>query len=237
MADSTTATIDASSDGVTGPDPAGSVDVDPLDRMLLTADGTVTTLLEACTDEPISTATIRLAGPAPLEQLLIAGGRWWHPDARLLDLAPQERSIVRQVILRGERSGVAYVLAESLVAPDRLPDLVAARLRHPGSSLGRLLAASELETRREVLDIVAVRAGEAGDHLGVPPGAQLARRTYTIGIGRQPIAAVTEWIAPGRLAALTRATGRAGVAVQLPRRRARDGHGHARRGAEFVTDL
>src|SRR5262245_61177795 len=136
MADPTTATIDA----LTAPDPERSLDVDPLDRMLLTADGTVTTLLEACTDEPITTGTTRLAGPAPLELLVAASGRWWHPDARLLDLAPGERVIVRQVILRGRRSGVPYVLAEALVAPDRLPDPIAERLRQPGSSLGRLLA-------------------------------------------------------------------------------------------------
>ena len=36
-----------------------SPDIDPFDRMLLTADGTVTTLLEACTGEPIMTRTTR----------------------------------------------------------------------------------------------------------------------------------------------------------------------------------
>jgi chorismate-pyruvate lyase len=202
MTDSITATLDSPANGCAPPVP-GSSDTDPFDRMLLTADGTVTTLLEACTGEPIVTGTTRLAGPAPLDHLLGAVGRWWHPDPRLLDLAPLERVIVRRVTLRGERSDLAYVAAESLVVPDRLPDAIAGRLVQPGASLGRVLAAHRLETRRELAEIVAARAGAVGDHLGVRPGALLARRTYTIVVGRRAVAAVTEWLVPGRLAART----------------------------------
>jgi chorismate-pyruvate lyase len=204
MTDSITATLDVPVDASPPPHPR-ALDTDPFDRMVLTADGTVTTLLEACTGEPIVTATTRLAGPATLDQLLGAVGRWWHPDAELVEPAPGERVIVRRVVLRGARSGVAFVSAESLVAPDRLPDALAERLRQSGASLGRLLAANQLETRRELIEIVAVRAGATGDHLGVSPGARLARRTYTIVVGRRPVAAVTEWLAPGRLARMTRA--------------------------------
>src|SRR5918997_3018380 len=87
--------------------------MDPFDRMLLSADGTVTTLLEACTGEPVATRTTRQAGPATLDLLLAATGRWWHPDAALLELASAERLIARRSILTGARSGVPYLLAES----------------------------------------------------------------------------------------------------------------------------
>jgi hypothetical protein len=53
-----------------------------------------------------------------------------------------------------------------------------------------------------VCRIEVVRAGEVGEHLGVPPGASLARRTYTITIAHLTIGALTEWLVPGRLAAL-----------------------------------
>jgi hypothetical protein len=43
-----------------------SLRFDPFDRMLLTADGTATSLLEACTGEPITTRTTRQAGPAKI---------------------------------------------------------------------------------------------------------------------------------------------------------------------------
>ena len=180
-----------------------SPDIDPFDRMLLTADGMVTTLLEACTGEPIMTRTTRQTGPATLDRLLgVADGWWRQSDAKLLEPGPAEAVIARRVILHGARSGIAYVLAESLIVPERLPCLLAARLRRAGGSLGRLLAAGSVETRRELLHITAVRAGSASDHLGVPPGANLARRTYRILTARRAVAVVTEWLPRGRLAAM-----------------------------------
>lgn len=178
-----------------------SLDFDPFDRMLLTTDGTVTSLLEACTAEPIVTRTMRQSGPAPLERLRAATGCWWHPDAGLLELEPGERVIARRVTLTGAHSGIAYVRAEALVVPDRLPELIAHRLLRAGASLGRLLAAGLRETRRDIREIVDVRAGADGDDLAVPGNATLARRTYTIDFGRNPVAAVTEWLVPGRLTA------------------------------------
>jgi beta-ribofuranosylaminobenzene 5'-phosphate synthase len=237
MADSLYAGVASPTVGAARPDPTRSLGPDPFDRMLLTADGTVTTLLEACTGEPIVTRTTCQAGPASLDRLLAVTGRWWHPDARLLELAAEERLIVRRVTLRGARSGVAYVLAESLVVPGRLPGVVGDRLMRAGASLGRLLAARRLEMRRDILDLVAVRAGAAADHLAVGSSATLARRTYTIAIDRRAVAAVTEWLAPGRLAAMSVAGGKAKVAAWQPfppaDRRAAD----ALHGFEFVTDL
>ena len=207
MADSIAAAAAESEVSWVHPVPTRPLDVDPFDRMLLTADGTVTTLLEACTREPIVTRTTRQAGPATLEQLLDAAGRWWQPDAQLLELAPAERLIARRVTLRGARSGVAQVLAESLVVLDRLPGSVADRLGRGGASLGRLLAAHRLETRRTILEIAGVQAAEACEYLGVRSSATLARRTYAIMIGQRSVAAVTEWLVPGRLAAIALASG------------------------------
>ena len=175
-------------------------DLDPFDRMLLSADGTVTALLEACTGEPIATRTTRQTGPATLDALLAATGRWWHPDPTLLELAPAERLIARRALLLGIRSEIPYVLAESLVAPNRLPARLAERLTLEGTSIGRLLTGWSVETRRELLEITAIRAGEVSDHLGVEPGATLARRTYRIVIRQRTAVVVTEWLAPGRLA-------------------------------------
>ena len=183
------------------PHPGLAADLDAFDRMLLSADGTVTTLLEACTGEPIATRTVRQAGPATLDALLAAAGGWWDPDATLLELARAERLIARRALLLGARSDCAYLLAESLVAPDRLPSRFADRLALEGASIGRLLTGRSVEMRREVLDITAIRAGEVSDHLGVGPGATLARRTYRIVIRQRTAVLVTEWLAPGRLTA------------------------------------
>ena len=158
---------------------AGSTppELDPFDRMVLTADGTVTTLLEACTDEQIVTRATRQAGPASIDRLLMATGRWWHPDDGLLDLAPMDRLIVRRVSLRGASSGVAYVLAESLVVPDRLPAAIAERLHRDGASLGRLLAAGRTHRRSKSLGSTAQRA-IAAQHNPADPENPLEQRRH-----------------------------------------------------------
>lgn len=186
------------------PAPARSLDLDPMDRMVLTADGTVTTLLEACTGEAIVTRVLRQAGPATVEDLRDASGRWWHPgSSELLELEPDERLLARRVALSGATRGVTYVMAEALVAPERLPEPIARRMLGAGASLGRVLAEGRLETRRDVLHVSVDRAGALGPHLGVAPAASLVHRTYAIVAGRRPVAIVTEWLPTGRLAAVT----------------------------------
>jgi chorismate-pyruvate lyase len=128
-------------------------------------------------------------------------GLWWEPPTRLLDPTPAETLIARQVILKGARSGIAFVTAESLIIPERLPEPSAERLRHPGASLGRVLAASGRPTWRHILETTDVHDAAVNHRLGVSSDAILARRTYTIGSTQQPLAAVTEWLVPGRLAA------------------------------------
>jgi chorismate-pyruvate lyase len=177
--------------------------LDRFDRMLLTTDGTVTTLLEACTGERIVTHPARQSETATLEELRDGTACWWHPSADLLDAASSERLLARRVTLSGASTGITYVMAEALVAPDRLPELVAHALLRPGGSLGRLLAQSRLETRRELVEVSTVRGGAASYHLGVRSGTRLLRRTYVIVCGGRPVAAASEWFCPGRLAAAT----------------------------------
>jgi chorismate-pyruvate lyase len=178
-----------------------SVDLDPFDRMVLTTDGTVTTLLAACTAEPIATRTMRQAGPATLETLLAATGCWWQPDAALLDLTPSERVVARRVILEGASSRVAYVVTESVIATDRLPGSLADGLQRTGASLGRVLAASCQDTRRELLHLTSSRAGEDAEYLDVHPDVMVARRSYLIVVGQRTAAIVTETLPRGPLAA------------------------------------
>jgi DNA-binding NarL/FixJ family response regulator len=221
-----------------------SLDIDPFDEMLLAAGGAVTTMLEACTGEPIESHPVRHAGPDTVDRLVARSGTWWRPDPRKLDLAREERVIVSRVSLCGAHSRVAYVLAESVVVPDRMPHAVAERMRHAQVSLERLLAAGQLESRRDPVKLAAVRAGADGDHLAVRPSATLARRTYTVMAGNRPVAAVTEWLPPGRLAAraLRRSTARTMSRAHdvtdatFPTRMSRNGEGLSRRELE-VTDL
>jgi chorismate-pyruvate lyase len=183
--------------------------LDPVDRMLLTADGPVTTTLADCTGEPIVARRVRQAGPARLGTLVAAAGAWWHADEDLLGLAPLERVIARRVVLCGARSQIPYVLAEALVVADRLPAMIADRLLLADASLDRLLVAARVDTRRELVDVVSVRAGDSADHLGTARRAMLVRRASAIVIGDRTVAAMTDWLVPGRLTATLVARGRA----------------------------
>ena len=185
----------------------GATLTDPIDRTLMTSDGTVTTMLEACTGEPIVTVLARQSGPASLAVLEHEIGCWWQPSTSLLELAPAERLVARRVLLTGRQSGAAFVAAESLVVADRLPDPTALDIDRVGASLGRLLNASGLVTRRRIVEIVEVRDAAVSDRLGATQTTRLARRTYTIASTERTLAAVSEWIVPGRLAAHI-ATGR-----------------------------
>ena len=183
--------------------------IDPLDRMVLIADGPVTTTLAGCIGEPIVARRVRQAGPARLGTLLAAAGPWWHADEELLGLTPLERVIARRAVLSGARSRVPYVLAEALVVADRLPGMIADRLLLADASLDRLLVAARVEAHRELIDVVAVRADDAGDHLDTARRASLIRRTSATVIRGRTVAAVTEWLVPGRLSGMRVARGRA----------------------------
>jgi len=182
--------------------------IDPVDRMLLTADGPVTTALADCIGESIVARRVRQAGPARLSTLVTAAGPWWHADEELLGLAPLERVIARRVVLCGARSRIPYVLAEALVVADRLPGMIADRLLLADASLDRLLAAARVEARRELVDIAAARAEDAANDLDTARRAMLARRASAIVIGDRTVAAATDWLVPGRLTATLLARGR-----------------------------
>jgi len=182
--------------------------IDPVDRMLLTADGPVTTALADFIGESIVARRVRQAGPARLSTLVTAAGPWWHADEELLGLAPLERVIARRVVLCGARSRIPYVLAEALVVADRLPGMIADRLLLADASLDRLLAAARVEARRELVDIAAARAEDAANDLDTARRAMLARRASAIVIGDRTVAAATDWLVPGRLTATLLARGR-----------------------------
>jgi chorismate-pyruvate lyase len=175
--------------------------LDLFDRILLLGDGTVTTLLEACVGAPIATRTTRQAGPAGLETLVAETGAWWHPDAAQLRLAAGEEVIARRSVLHDRSNGLAYVLAESLLVPDRIPSKVTGSLFRAGSSIGRIINGNSIETRRELVQLGQMRAGDASDYLDIEPGATVVWRTYQIMIAGRPALLISEIIVPGRLSA------------------------------------
>ena len=81
---------------------------------------------------------------------------------------------------------------ERFAEVERLDEPLAARddLQRAGASLGRLITAGLLETRRDILRITTVRAGAASRHLDVDAGAILTRRDYIEGLWSQSIGVI-----------------------------------------------
>ena len=181
---------------------ARALGFDVFDRMLLNSDGTVTTLLESCVGEPVATKTTLQAGPAVFPELVANTGLGRIQTLPGCTLR-QTRSSSRGARLCTENhTGAALVLAESLLVPDRLPRQIATAWRRNGSSIGRLLNSTLTETRRELLEIGRMRAGESSEHLGAESSTSLAWRTYQIFVATQPAVLISEMIVPGRLSSL-----------------------------------
>jgi chorismate-pyruvate lyase len=174
---------------------------DVLDRMLLRSDGTVKALLEACTSEPIDTLVTSEVGPAPAGALVEATRQPCRREDVLAVVPAGEPVILRRAILRGARTRLPYVSAESLLAPDRLPPEVVRQIRGAGGSIGTALTERAVECHRTIVAIEHGLAGALADELLTTADAPIARRSYTIAVHGRVAVFMTETLVAGRLRA------------------------------------
>jgi len=152
----------------------------PAQRALLVIDGTVTKFLEAFTMERVQVVQLGQQGRSLDEP---------HP---WLEAEADEEVVDRDVMLRGAWSGTEYAYATSVIVPDRLPEEPRRLLLEGEVGLGRILLASALENRREVLwcgrssgvDLPPALAGRAEQEFIV--------RSYRIIAGGAPLMMITE---------------------------------------------
>jgi chorismate-pyruvate lyase len=113
--------------------------LDPLRRLLLATDGTVTKFLEALTLEPVV-----IQGLQEYDRLLI------EPHAQLRAGAGT-RVVGRQVALVGKFTRTFHASAASLTVPERLPKALRRELKKNEAGIGQAIQKIGLETRREIL--------------------------------------------------------------------------------------
>jgi chorismate-pyruvate lyase len=140
----------------------------PLQRVLLITDGTLTEILEAYLLEPIE--LVKLS-----EKLLKSS----EVSARL-DIEEGERVMERKINLRGAKSGVLHVYAESLILVDRLAPSFQAELLETDIPLGRLWRSYRLETYKQLVSVACQPARELGAHLGCAENAPVLGRVYDV---------------------------------------------------------
>ena len=154
--------------------------LDPLHRILLVTDGTLTDTLEAAFLEPIGLRKLSadiLPAREPVDGL---------------DLATGERILDRKIILYGETSGRPYIYAESLLALDRLPPRFREELMHSDTPMGRLWSEYKMETWKELLHVARHPAADLDEHLQIAADTECLTRRYRLISGGRPLMVIQE---------------------------------------------
>ncbi|MFT4901031.1 MAG: chorismate-pyruvate lyase [Lentimonas sp.] len=158
----------------------------PILRVILSADGTVTSILES-----YLWCTIKVDVLAHETYIL-------DHDENELDSKRGESVLMRQVILKNAKSGTPYAFAESYSRPDRLwhgvqNDLIQGRL-----GIGEVL--KKKETVRHIYDITYGTVDDLSDELEIGREEKAISRNYSISYGGKPIMVIKEVFPVSRLA-------------------------------------
>ena len=149
-------------------------------RILLATDGTLTHILEAYAAEPVYLVKLF---QAPVSD---------HLEREMLGLDDGERALRRIILLRGAKSDVTFVYADSVVMLDRLPAVVADGLLETDTPIGKLLFSCRAETFREIIAMGEERDPVVAAHFGIDGSGPLVFRTYQIVFEGRPVNRITE---------------------------------------------
>lgn len=152
----------------------------PMQRALMSIDGTVTKFLEAYLLEPIESILL-----SQQMQRLQSDHPW-------LGLAAPSEVVARQVLLRGRYSATIYAYAVSLLAIDRLPPNLVQDLAQEPAGIGRVLLNSQIENRREILWYGREDLANLPETIERYTGNHFISRTYRIIAGGQPVMLINE---------------------------------------------
>ncbi|NOZ59231.1 MAG: DUF98 domain-containing protein [Euryarchaeota archaeon] len=156
------------------------MELNPLHRILLTADGSLTRILEAIEMRPV--------GVEAVLQRVVGAER---EVAALLEVSPGEEVNYRVVNLRTPER--VLVRACSYAALSRLEPEFRELVMRAEKPIGRIMAELQVESRREVLDFRALRAGaELAEVFGIPEDSTVLERRYLIVRHGRPLIYITE---------------------------------------------
>ena len=127
-------------------------------------------------------------------------------EANVLDVAAGHELLLRIAVLRGERTDLRYLYAETLYVPDRLPLDVLIRLEQTKDPIGRVLADCGVRWTRQSIS-PSGRLGEVhASH--VPDSSEVVwERAYRLLVGGMPAFAIREWFLQPVLDAVERTVG------------------------------
>lgn len=155
--------------------------LEPLQRVLLVTDGTLTEILEANFFERIRLVKVS-------QRIIFATA-----SHTLLEPNPEEVVIERKILLQGEGSHRNYAYAESFIAVDRLGPSFRNALLDSDTPLGRLWLEHKLETFKELQQVQCLRANGLSCYFECAETAPLLVRTYRVFSASKPVMVITEY--------------------------------------------
>jgi chorismate-pyruvate lyase len=142
--------------------------------------GTVTAFLEQLVGEPIDAYERH-------HEMTYSG------DTDCFGVGPGRELLKRTVVLRGRRSAKAYLYAESLLVPGRLPAAFFRRLETSADPIGRILTEEGMAFTRVPLPRPDRR--HVSVHGDIPPASDDCPlvRSYRVDVAGVPVIAICEW--------------------------------------------
>lgn len=137
-------------------------------KVLISTDGTVSTMLEAWFAEAIVAQVDQTTAPVSNHDLL------------MLDAAPGDEVICRSTQIVGKSSGTTYLRATAVLLTERVPAQTIDCIERHEAGIGKALRQARSETLREVLD------------WGIDDEQQEVWRCYRIMMAGRPAMLITE---------------------------------------------
>jgi chorismate-pyruvate lyase len=154
--------------------------LNPLQRIILIYNGTLTKLLENLLGEQLTVIKLH-------ESIEIS------PEAvPYLELPTGQNVMHRKICLQGKSSGINWLYAESIIVPDRLPPLFRQELLDSQIPIGKLWTKHRVETFKELLPPFEETAEDLAVHFKIEPSHLLLGRTYRVFSQHQSIMMLTE---------------------------------------------
>jgi chorismate-pyruvate lyase len=152
----------------------------PVQRILLTTDGTLTKILEAYLSEEIQ--MVKLS-----ERSLIS-----TQDIPWLELEWGSEVIERKILLQGKESRRNFLYAESILIPERLDKHFRGQLLESEIPLGKLMLAHRMETFKEIITSGKESPNGLSAFFQINNEDKLLSRTYRRSHHSKPVMLITE---------------------------------------------
>ena len=152
----------------------------PFQRILLIANGTITQMIEAYTNEQIKLKKLS-------EEVVIL-----DHDIPEMELTRGHEVVQRKILLQGHISRRNYIYAESILVLDRLEEKIRDELIKTNTPIGKVWVDQKVEIFKENIDLGKEPAEELAHFFKIDPADKLLFRTYSVLSNRQYTMMITE---------------------------------------------